>query len=537
MQQQQQSLPSLGSWSPSRRGAAFKPDDLARVTLDFREPAFVLQAPSGHVGVGVGGSVGPSGSLPALAALSPLFPEWLGDRTFCETHGVRFPYIAGAMANGIATPEMVAAMGRASMLGFFGAAGLSLPRIEKALDELAGALGDRHPWGSNLIHSPNEPALEQAAADLYIERGVRRVSASAFLGLTKAVVTYAYRGVGVDESGRITRNRHVFAKISHPEVARHFLAPAPADMLEALVAEGRLTAEEARLAARLPVAEDIIVESDSGGHTDNRPLAALFPTIARLRDAMVAEHGFERPIRIGAAGGLGTPSAVAAAFALGAAFVLTGSVNQACMESGLDPVGREMLARAGIGDVVMAPAADMFEQGVKVQVLQHGTLFASRARKLYELFQAYDSLEAIPATERAAVEKSILRASFEEAWASTRDFWSRRDPAEAEKADGDPRHRMALVFRSYLGLASRWAIVGDQERRVDYQIWCGPAMGAFNTWVRDSHLEPPENRAVVDVALNRLEGAAVVTRAQQLRSFGVPVPQSAFTFRPRRLAS
>jgi hypothetical protein len=72
------------------------------------------------------------------------------------------------------------------------------------------------------------------------------------------------------------------------------------------------------------------------------------------------------------------------------------------------------------------------------------------------------------------------------------------------------------------------------ERAADFQIWCGPAMGAFNTWVHGSFLDPiPRQRGVVQVARNLLEGAAVVTRAQQLRSYGVPVPAAAFDFRPR----
>jgi trans-AT polyketide synthase, acyltransferase and oxidoreductase domains len=37
---------------------------------------------------------------------------------------------------------------------------------------------------------------------------------------------------------------------------------------------------------------------------------------------------------IGLAGGMGTPFAVAAAFVMGADYVLTGSVNQACVEAG-----------------------------------------------------------------------------------------------------------------------------------------------------------------------------------------------------------
>ena len=95
---------------------------------------------------------------------------------------------------------------------------------------------------------------------------------------------------------------------------------------------------------------------------------------------------------------------------------------------------------------------------------------------------------------------------------------------------------MALCFRWYLGLSSRWAIAGEASRRLDFQIWCGPAMGAFNDWVKGSFLEPAEARSVTQIALNLLEGAAVATRAHQLRSYGAPVPNTAFRFRPRPLA-
>lgn len=527
---------AIGSWAPDTHPPHYSQRDLLGATHRFRETTHVVRDPGHHrVGVGFGGHHA-QGGIPLLATLPPLYPEWLGDRSFGEVHGVRFPYASGAMANGIATTDIVIAMAEAGCLGFFGAAGLAPQRVEAAINTLSARLDPAgRAWGINLIHSPNEPELEAAIADLYIQRGIRRVSAAAYMGLTLPIVRYAYTGVSVDPQGRLQRKNFVFAKISRPEVARRFMEPAPAEMLQTLVSRGQLTAQEAQLAAQLPVAEDYTVEADSGGHTDNQSLTALFPTILALRDEIAAARGYRRPIRIGAAGGLGTPTAVAAAFSLGAAYVLTGSVNQACVESGLHENGRHMLAQADLADVIMAPAADMFELGVEVQVLQRGTMFAARARKLYELYRHYDSLQAIPATERKRLESSVLRASLEEAWASTAAYWKQRDPREVARAEQDPKHQMALVFRAYLGQSSRWAIAGDPGRRVDYQIWCGPAMGAFNRWVRGSFLEAPEQRTVVQVARNLLEGAAVVTRAQQLRSYGVPIPAAAFDFRPRPL--
>ena len=80
---------------------------------------------------------------------------------------------------------------------------------------------------------------------------------------------------------------------------------------------------------------------------------------------------------------------------------------------------------------------------------------------------------------------------------------------------------MALIFRWYLGLSSRWANAGDETRQVDYQVWCGPSMGAFNEWTRGSWLAEPAKRNVVTVALNILYGAAVTTRINNLRNQGI----------------
>src|SRR5262249_8307914 len=46
-------------------------------------------------------------SLQLHAILPPLYPEWLGDRTFNEIHKVRFSYVGGEMARGIASVELV----------------------------------------------------------------------------------------------------------------------------------------------------------------------------------------------------------------------------------------------------------------------------------------------------------------------------------------------------------------------------------------------------------------------------------------------
>ncbi len=535
-------LHPVGVWTADSEPPAFSRQALLAAMERFREPIAVLcESGSGCVGVGIGGTLS-TGTVPdgrghfqCLGILPGLYPEWLGTRSFIELHRLRFPYVAGAMARGIGSTAIVIAMAKAGMLGFFGSAGLSLDRVEAALVEMEQALGRERTWGCNLIHSPNQAGLEDGLVELLLRRDVKRVSASAYTALTPAVVRYAFSGLHADSAGRIER-RHVFAKLSRPEVARHFMSPPPAEILEALVRQGKLDRREAQFAAHLPVAEDITVEADSGGHTDNQALSALFPTIRQLRDELVRKHGYVRPIRIGASGGLGTPSAIASAFALGAAYVLTGSVNQTSLEAGVSDEAKAMLAEARLGDFGMSPSADMFELGVKVQVLKRGTMFASRAAQLYELYRRYPSLEAIPEDTTAKLEKQVFRQPLDDVWEQTRRFFESHAPRENERAARDPKHKMALVFRWYLGSSSHWPLYGESARRVDYQLWCGPAMGAFNTWVEGSFLALPEGRGVVQIALNLLEGAAAITRAHQLRNYGVAVPPEAFQYRPRPLA-
>ena len=432
--------------------------------------------------------------------------------------------MSGAMANGIGSVEIVEAMGRAGMLGIFGAAGLPVARTEAAIDRLTHSLGDAVPYGFNLIHSPNEPANEAAVVDLYLRRGVRLVESSAFLDLTLPVVRYRVAGLYRDSSGRIVAPNRVIAKISRVEVAAKFLAPPPAKFLRTLVDSGAITDTQAQWAARIPMADDVTAEADSGGHTDNQPAIVLLPTMIALRDRLQAEHKYDRPPRIGAAGGISTPWSVASAFAMGAAYVVTGSVNQGCVESGTSDAVRKMLADARQADVAMAPAADMFEMGVKVQVLKRGTMFAMRATKLYELYRAHESLDAIPVTDRSALEKNLFRVPLETIWEQTRDYFRTRDPAQIARAEREPKHKMGLVFRWYLGNASHWANRGEPGRAMDYQIWCGPAMAAFNAWVAGSFLERPENRRVATVALNILYGAAVLARARSLSGQGIVLP-------------
>jgi len=529
-------------WIPGPHSPEISEQALRTAVLRVNQPMGVIRMEEGQQAVVHGGTYilgkkefsGKTG-FPLKAFVPELHPKQLGDTEFKSAFNLQYAYIAGEMANGISSVEMVEAMAKAGMIGFFGAAGLTPDQIEKAIVTLQHSARNL-PFGFNLIHSPTEPELEASTVRLYLKHGIRCISAAAYMDLTLPVVYYRVKGIHKDPSGRIVCPNQLIAKVSRVEVARKFFSPPPAKLLNQLVEHQLINKEEAALASFVPMADALTAEADSGGHTDNRPAISLLPTMLALRDEIAGAYGYFCPPHVGLGGGISTPESAAAAFSMGAAYILTGSINQACMEAGTSPTVRQMLAEADPADVTMAPAADMFEMGIKVQVLKRGTLFPYRAAKLYDLYCSYNNLDDLPENQRHTLERDFYRCSLAEEWKRTRDFFSKRDPKQIEKAEKDPKHKMALVFRSYLGRSSAWAITGQPDRKIDYQIWCGPSMGAFNQWVKGSFLEKPENRKTVLVAMNLLLGASVITRANWLRNQGVSMAPSVSRFSPLPLS-
>ena len=498
---------------------AFDRRSIARALRDVEVAAFVVRS-GGRVGVTRdrrrGEEARRRGEL--LAELPPLPPSRFGAASFLRTYGVDCAYMAGAMAKGIASEALVIALGRAGFLGTFGAGSLSIERIEQAVVRIQQAL-PTEPHAFNLLHSPRKLATEDATVDVYLKHGVRTVEASSYVDLTPSIVRYRVAGLGRRPDGTIVANHRVLVKLSRLELARRFMLPPPGQLVQSLLEAGRISREQAELAAHVPMADDVTVEADSGGHTDSRPLVGILPATLALRDEIQREQRYPVGIRIGAAGGIGTPQAVLAAFTMGADYVVTGSINQSCIEAGTSDHVKRLLCSVEMTDVAMAPESDMFEHGVRVQVVKRRSLYPMRAQRLHDCYQAHESLEAIPAAVRRQLEQQVFQDLLDNIWQKTARYLAAHKPEQLERA-ADPKVKMALLFKWYLGQSSRWAVEAAPGRELDYQIWCGPAMGAFNAWARGTYLESPENRRVADIARVLMAEAAYLHRIQRIRLDG-----------------
>ena len=89
--------------------------------------------------------LGSSGDGEVAARVPACHLEDLGDASFRSDHGLRYALMSGAMANGIGSVEIVEAMGRKGLLGIFGAAGLPLNEVERAIDRI------QHGWATRSL--------------------------------------------------------------------------------------------------------------------------------------------------------------------------------------------------------------------------------------------------------------------------------------------------------------------------------------------------------------------------------------------------
>lgn len=433
--------------------------------------------------------------------------EQLGSAAFRQDYGIKYAYASGAMYQGIASRKLVVAMARAKMMSFFGSGGLSLQALEDAILGIQSDLSGES-FGMNMLADYDFPEKEMQRIELFLAHDIHFIEAAAYIAITPALVRYRLRGIHRGRGQRIIIPNTLMAKVSRPEVAEVFANPAPPELVARLCDQGLITTQEAELAPLVPMAQDICVEADSAGHTDQGNAYVLFPAIAQLcRDILVRQQ-YQKPIRIGAAGGIGTPEAVMAAFMLGADFIVTGSVNQCSVEAATSDEVKDLLQSINIQDTDYAPAGDMFEHGSKVQVLRRGVFFPSRANKLYQLYQQYASLEEIPQTVKQQLEDKYFKRPLSDVWQDVRQYYQANRPQMLAKIEGYPKRKMAAVFRWYFAYSSRVAMTGDRENKVDYQVHCGPALGAFNQWVKGSVYENWRARHVNEIGEMLMQEAA-----------------------------
>ena len=467
------------------------------------------------------------------AMLPPQKLSSLGNESFQEAHGVKYSYCVAPFEGRVCSPELVAELAKNGILGFCPVEYMDNHEVNETISKLR-SLSEGKPFGVGYKYHPHHPDLEEHMLELFVSADVPRLFLSHYVQATKAMVHYRLTGLRADEKGNPIAKHQLFIRVPHAGLAEYFAQPAPRSLVEALVAEGRLTEEEGELGRKLPLSQDIIVDGDvsrTGGKLD---VVSLFPTLRySLRKARI---GRGMDVRIGMAGELATPEAINAAFKMGADFVVTGAVNGLTVEARGSALRKELLAKAKAEDFVAAPSFEYLEADYRVRVTKFGTMFATKANRMEELYRSTDSLEELSREGLTFLEDKVFQCSLVEAYENAEPFLRKWWPNLVEEARGSSKARASLLLKWYLYESNQWAIDGIKGRQMDFQVRGDGSIGSFNLWRENTDFGDISKITVVQLALNLLKGAAVISRMQVLKEHGVPIPKEAIYWKPQQIS-
>ena len=270
----------------------------------------------------------------------------------CDTFGIEFPIFAFSHCR-----DVVAAVSRAGGFGVLGAVGFPPQQLEIELRWIDEHVGDR-PYGVDIVIPGKYEGMGEVdpqkleatllaavpeqhrefADELLAKHGVPRLPegekpVGQLLGWTAATATPQLEVALRHERVRLIANA---------------LGTPPPDVIARIHGAGRKlaalcgSAKQAR--AHREAGVDIVIAqgSEGGGHTGDVGSVVLWPEVI---DAVA-------PTPVLAAGGIGTGRQIAAALAVGAQGVWTGSIWLTVQEADAPPQQRDALLAAGSRDTV-----------------------------------------------------------------------------------------------------------------------------------------------------------------------------------------
>ena len=274
----------------------------------------------------------------------------------CDRLGIEFPIFAFSHCR-----DVVAAVSRAGGFGVLGALAFSPDELEIELDWIDEHVGDK-PYGVDIVMPAKyvgkgggaEASIDNLAHlipeeyhrfvdRVLAEHGVPELPDDFEIGTPKAA------GLNVDLEGP----GQVEVSLAHPKVKMlvNALGPVPPDVVakahEHGLLVGALVGARQHAERQVAIGVDVIVAqgTEAGGHCGEISTMVLVPEVV---DAV----GPDVPVL--AAGGIGTGRQVAAAMALGAQGVWTGSIWLTVAEADTRPVVVENLLAATSKDTVRA---------------------------------------------------------------------------------------------------------------------------------------------------------------------------------------
>ena len=270
----------------------------------------------------------------------------------CAALGIEVPIFAFTHCR-----DVVVAVSEAGGIGVLGAVGFTADQLRQELDWIDERIGDK-PYGVDIVIPQKYEGMDETNADVLRER-LEKMVPQEHRDFAEKLLSEHGVPTMPEESGpkgglqgwtMATVRPLLDEALKRPGVKliANALGTPPTDIIEEIHAGGRLVAA---LCGRVKQAishrdagVDIIIAqgSEGGGHTGDVGSLVLWPQVI---DAVA-------PTPVLAAGGVGNGRQMAAAIAMGAAGVWTGSLWLAVEEAQAEPAQKESYFRASSEDTV-----------------------------------------------------------------------------------------------------------------------------------------------------------------------------------------
>ncbi len=262
----------------------------------------------------------------------------------CDTFGIEYPIFAFTRSR-----EVVAAVSKAGGMGVLGAIAFSVDELEPELAWIDQHV-DGRPYGVDVVMPAAYIDADPGSLEAMIPEGHRRFVEEL---LARFNVPPLPEGEAAHEGllawvHDLARSQVEIA-LAHPiKLLANALGPPPADVVEAAHKRGvqvaALVGTAQQATQQVAAGVDIVIAqgTEAGGHTGDIASMVLVPEVV---DAV-------SPTPVLAAGGIGNGRQVAAALALGAEGVWTGSIWLAVAEADTHPVVVQKLIDASSRDTV-----------------------------------------------------------------------------------------------------------------------------------------------------------------------------------------
>jgi NAD(P)H-dependent flavin oxidoreductase YrpB (nitropropane dioxygenase family) len=274
-------------------------------------------------------------------------------KTICELLGIEYPILAFSHQR-----DVVAAVSRAGGLGVLGAVTYSSAQLEVELDWIEGEIGDKHygidvliPASLGGLDKVEQSDLDNIRLDDLLPEEHRKFLDDMLekYGVPPLPETKSGRVPGESIGGLALPATLVDVALDHPiSLVASALGPPPSSVVEAAHERGvpvvALVGTVQHALRQRDAGVDIIVAqgTEAGGHTGEISTMVLVPEVVEA----VA------PLPVLAAGGIASGRQMAAAMALGAQGVWTGSVWLMTEEAETHPVVKDKFVAATSRDTV-----------------------------------------------------------------------------------------------------------------------------------------------------------------------------------------